>query len=253
MTYHLRLNMRKIKLTLEYDGTHFFGYQSQKKRRTVQDELEKALRQLFQKKIISYGSGRTDSGVHAENQVVHFETSAKFPLSKIQYGLNHYLPRDISAVEIAEAKPSFHAQYSAKWKLYEYRVLHSKHRSPLEYFRACQFPHPLNLKKMKQAAQILQGRHDFRAFESSGGRRKNAVRTIRKFEIKKKGKIISFQVEADGFLYKMVRSMVGTLLEIGSGKMEMTTLKKILTTKDRNLIGPTAPAHGLTLKQVSYK
>ncbi len=247
MTKHAR----KIKLTLEYDGTHFCGYQTQKNKRTVQGELEKALRQLFQKKIISYGSGRTDSGVHAENQVVHFETSAKFPLAKIQYGLNHYLPRDISVVEIAEAKPSFHAQYSAKWKMYEYRVLSSQHRSPLEA-RAARFPHPLSLSKMKKAAKLLTGRHDFRAFESSGGRRKSAIRTIRKFEVNQKGRVISFQVEANGFLYKMVRSMVGTLLEIGSGKMELSTLKKVFSTQDRNLIGPTAPAHGLTLKQVSY-
>ncbi len=247
MTKHVR----KIKLTLEYDGTHFFGYQTQKNKRTVQGELEKALRRLFQKKIISYGSGRTDSGVHAEGQIVHFETSAKFPLAKIQHGLNHYLPRDISVVQIAKAAHSFHAQYSAKWKLYEYRVLSSQHRSPLE-MRAAQFPHPLSLPKMKKGARLLVGRHDFRAFESSGGRRKSAVRTIRRFEVQKKGKIISFQIEANGFLYKMVRSMIGTLLEIGSGKKKLAALKKILITKDRNLIGPTAPAHGLTLKQVSY-
>ncbi len=242
---------RKIKLTLEYDGTHFFGYQSQKNQRTIQDELEKALRQLFQKKIISYGSGRTDSGVHAEGQVVHFETSSDFPLQNIHYGLNHYLPRDVSVIDVVEVPASFHAQYSAKWKLYEYRIFHSKHRSPLE-LRACQFPHPLNLNKMKQAARLLTGRHDFRPFESSGGRRKTGIRTIRKFKIKKTGRIISFFVEADGFLYKMVRSLVGTLLEVGSGKMELATVKKILKSKDRNLIGATAPAHGLILKRVSY-
>ncbi len=244
--------MRNIKLILEYQGTHFFGYQTQKNRRTVQNELEQALKKLFRKRIISFASGRTDSGVHAEGQVVHFQTSSKFPLEKIQYGLNHFLPKDISVIEISEAPLSFHAQYSAKWKLYEYRILHSKHRSPLEYERACQFPYPLNLKKMKRAARLLRGRHDFRAFESSGGRRKSAVRTIRKFEIQKKGKIISFLVEADGFLYKMVRSLVGTLLEIGSGKMEPSTLREILRSRNRSLIGPTAPSHGLCLKKVTF-
>ena len=245
--------MRTIKLTLEYDGTHFFGYQTQKNRRTVQSELEKAFQKLFQKKIKSCAAGRTDSGVHAEGQVVHFRTSSRFPIEKIQYGLNHYLPKDVSIVEIAVAPSSFHAQYSAKWKLYEYRVLHSKHRSPLEYSKACQFPRPLNVKKMRQAAALLKGKHDFRAFESSGGRRKSAVRTIRKFEINRKGKIISFLVEADGFLYKMVRSLVGTLLQIGAGKIKLVQIKQILSSKDRNLIGPTAPSHGLILKRISYK
>lgn len=244
--------MRNIKLTLEYDGTHFFGYQTQKNRRTIQNELEKALRQLFQKKIISHGASRTDSGVHAEGQVVHFETSSQLPIKKIQRGLNHYLPQDISVIGISEASSSFHAQYSAKWKVYEYRLLHSKHRSPLESYRAYQFPYPLNLNKMKQAARLLRGRHDFRAFESNGGRRKSGVRTIRKFEIKKRKNMISILIEADGFLYKMVRSLVGTLLEIGSGKMELSTLRKILSSKDHNLIGPTAPPQGLILKRVSY-
>lgn len=244
--------MRKIKLTLEYDGTHFSGYQTQKNRRTIQNELEKALRQLFQKKIISYGASRTDSGVHAEGQVVHFETSSQLPIKKIQRGLNHYLPQDISVIGISEASSSFHAQYSAKWKVYEYRLLHSRHRSPLESKRAYQVPHPLNLNKMKQATRLLRGKHDFRAFESSGGRRKNAVRTIRKFQIQKKGNMISILVEADGFLYKMVRSLVGTLIEVASGKMELSTLRKILSSKAHDLIGPTAPSQGLILKQVCY-
>ena len=244
--------MRKIKLTLEYDGTHFFGYQLQKNRRTVQNELEKSLHQLFQKKIISYAASRTDSGVHAEGQVVHFEIVSKLPLQKIQYGLNHFLPRDISVVGISEANSSFHAQYSAQWKLYEYRLFHSKHRSPLESYRTFQFPHSLNLRKMRRAVHMLKGRHDFWAFESSGGRRKSAVRTIRKFQIRKKGNIISILVEANGFLYKMVRSLVGTLLEIGSGKMELSTLRKILSSRDRSLIGPTAPPQGLILKGVTY-
>ena len=243
--------IRKIKLTIEYDGVCFLGYQTQKNSRTVQGELEKALKKIFQKKIISYAASRTDSGVHAEGQVVHFETSAQLPPGKIQQALNHYLPKDLSVVEISEVPLSFHAQYSTKWKRYEYRVLHSRHRSPIEN-RAYQFFHPLNLNQMKQAVRLLRGRHDFRAFESSGGRRKNAIRTIRTFRIQKKGKIISFLVEADGFLYKMVRSLVGTLLEVGTGKIELSTVRKILRTKDRNLIGPTAPSHGLVLKRVSY-
>ena len=244
--------MRNIKLTLEYDGTHFFGFQIQKRHRTVQSELEDALKKLFQKKIKVIGSGRTDSGVHAEAQVVHFRTSSRIPISKIQLGLNYFLPEDLAVSEITEVPASFHSQFSAKWKTYEYRVLNSKSRSPLERFRSFQIPHPLNLTRMKRAARLLLGRHDFRAFESSGSRRRSAVRTIRKFQIQRKGRIILFTVEANGFLYKMVRSMVGTLLEVGENKLSLTDFKKILTAKNRILVGSTAPPQGLTLKRVTY-
>jgi len=242
--------VRNIKLTLEYDGTHFFGFQTQKKYRTVQSELESALKKLIQKKIKVIASGRTDSGVHAEGQVVNFHVHSKLELPKIQLGLNHYLPEDLAVTEIKEVPPSFHSQYSAKWKIYEYRVFNSRHRSPLERFRSFYFPFPLDLRKMKQGAQILSGKHDFRVYESSGGRRKSAVRTIRKFEVRKEGKIICFTVEANGFLYKMVRSMVGTLLQLGSGKLKLADFKEVLESKIRNFVGPTAPPQGLTLKSV---
>src|SRR3989338_2554412 len=212
--------MRNIKLTLEYDGTHFLGFQTQKQDRTIQGELETALKKLFHKKVKVIASGRTDSGVHAEKQIVNFHVGSNLDLAKIQFGLNHYLPKDISVRKIDEVSSSFHSQYSAKRKTYEYQVFNSRHRSPLERFRSFFFPYPLDINKMKKAAQLLCGKHDFRAFEASGGRRRSAVRTIRKFEIQKKDKVISFTVEANGFLYKMVRSMVGTLLQVGSGKMK---------------------------------
>lgn len=215
-------------------------------------ELEKALSQLFQKKIKSNGSSRTDSGVHAEGQVVNFQVKSNLPLIKIQLGLNHYLPVDVSVIHIAEAPKSFHAQYSAKWKLYEYCVYHSRYRSPLKRERTYQFPHPLNISKMRQAAKKLCGRHDFRAFESSGGRRISAVRTIRRFQILKKGNVIFFLVEANGFLYKMVRSLVGTVVQVGCGRRKLDDLKVLLETKNRNLAGNTLPPQALTLKKITF-
>ena len=244
--------MRNIKLTLEYDGTHFLGFQKQKSRRTIQGELEEALRKLFQRKTRVVGSGRTDSGVHAEAQVANFHIDSKLSVSQVEQGLNHYLPRDIAVLSAKEALPSFHSQYSTKWKVYEYRVLNSKSRSPLKRFYTHHIPFRLEISKMKRAARLLVGKHDFRVFESSGGRRKSAIRTIRKFIVKKQGDIIFFTVEADGFLYKMVRSMVGTLLEVGRGKLGLSDFKKILTSKDRRLIGPTVSPRGLTLKQVTH-
>jgi len=244
--------VRNIKLTLEYDGTHFFGFQKQKRHRSVQSELELALKKLFQKKIKVIASSRTDSGVHAEGQVVNFHVRSKILLSKIQLGLNRYLPEDLAVRQIVEVPKNFHSQFLAKWKTYEYRVLNAKHRSPLKRFRAFQVLEPLNLNKMKQAARLLCGKHDFRAFEASGSRRISAVRTIRKFEVEQKGETIYFTVEANGFLYKMVRSLVGTLLEIGSGTLEMADLNKAIGLKLRSNIGQTVPPQGLTLTRVTY-
>ena len=244
--------MRNIKLTIEYDGASFFGFQRQKRHRTVQGELESALKKLFQKNIRIIASGRTDSGVHAEGQVVNFRVGSKIPLFKIQQGLNYYLPEDLAVINVEEVSPKFHAQFSAKWKIYEYRILNSRSPSPLERFRAFHVPHPLSMPAMRRGARLLCDKHDFRVFESSGGRRKSAVRTIRKFTVQRKGREIVFTVMSNGFLYKMVRSMVGTLIEIGLGKLSLTDLKQVLTLKNRELVGPTVPPQGLVLKQVIY-
>lgn len=244
--------MRNIKLTLEYDGTHFFGFQKQKRHRTVQSELESGLKKLFQKNIRIVASGRTDSGVHAAAQTINFHVRSKIPLYRIQRGLNRYFPEDLAVVHIEEVSSRFHSRYSARWKVYEYRVLNTESRSPLDRFHAYHFPYRLGLAKMKRAARLLCGKHDFRVYESSGGRRKSAVRTIRQFTIRKQGKAVCFTVEADGFLYKMVRSMVGTLLEVGRGWLILSDFKRILTSKDRYLVGATVPPQGLTLKKVTY-
>ncbi|OGW79131.1 MAG: tRNA pseudouridine(38-40) synthase TruA [Omnitrophica bacterium RIFCSPLOWO2_12_FULL_44_17] len=244
--------MRNIKLTLEYDGTDFYGFQTQPHHRTVQEELETALRKLFQKRIIAMGSGRTDSGVHAEAQVASFKVDSDLTLRKIQLGLNHYLLHDLSIIAIEEVKPEFHAQFSAKWKTYEYKIWNSQVRSPLFRRWACQFPYKLDFVAMKRAAKLFLGTHDFRAFESSGSRRKSAVRTIRKCSAQKRRDLITFTVESNGFLYKMVRSIVGTLLAVGRGKLKIADVKKIFSTQNRKLVGQIVPAHGLVLKEVLY-
>jgi tRNA pseudouridine38-40 synthase len=244
--------LRNIKLTLEYDGTRFLGFQNQRQGRTVQSVLEEALQKLFQKRIKIVASGRTDSGVHAEGQVVNFTVDSKIPLWKIQRGVNRYLPEDVSIVRIEEVSKKFHAQRSAKWKTYEYRVLQSKAPSPLTRNRTYQYYYPLNLAKIRQASKLLQGRKDFRAFEGSGSRRKSAVRTIRKIEVKQQGNLVTFRLESNGFLYRMVRNIVGTLLEIGQGRQNTQELRKAMKLKQREILGPTAPPQGLYLKRVKY-
>src|SRR3990167_7152656 len=179
--------MRNIKLTLEYDGTDFCGFQIQKGQRTIQSDLEHALRKLFRSKIKVIGAGRTDSGAHAEAQVVNFRTVSNLPLFKIQLGLNSYLPEDLAVTQIEEASASFHAQFDAKWKIYQYSVFHSRVRPVLDRKRVFHWHGPLRLSEMKKAAQLFLGRHDFRTFEAAGGRRKSAVRTIRRFTVEKRG------------------------------------------------------------------
>lgn len=244
--------MRNIKLTIEYDGTNFLGFQSQVRGRTVQQELESAVKKLFQKKITVIGSSRTDSGVYAEAQVVNFHVDSKLPIEKIKLGLNHYLPEDIAVVKAEEAKPGFHAQRSAKWKCYEYRIWNVRERSPLRRRNFYFYPRPLDFSLMRQAAKIFVGRHDFRAFESSGSRRKSAVRIVRKFLVQKKGNEIYFTLEANGFLYKMVRSIVGALIAVGSGKIDLARLRGVLKGKMRLHSISVVPGSGLTLKKIIF-
>jgi len=260
--------MRNIKLTLEYDGSRFVGFQKQPHGPTIQDALEKALAKLFNRKMkIAAASGRTDSGVHAACQVVNFKTDSRLRLDQIQKGLNAYLPKQIAVVKIKEAPPDFHARYSAKSKVYEYRIWNGAVRSPLQAAQTYHLPAPLDLSKMRAAAKILTGRRDFRSFcasdnsnKSNGVRRflgkkrltPSTIRNVKQFEIKKKDSLIYFTIEADGFLYHMARNLVGTLAEVGEGKLSVQELHRILESRDRRAAGRTVPAEGLTLMKVNY-
>lgn len=255
-------SVRNIKLTLEYDGTDFYGFQKQPQQPTIQQALEVALQKFFQEKIIlTSASSRTDAGVHAEGQIVHFQTTSSLSVHRIERGLNHFLPETISILKAEDVPKDFHARFQPVSKIYEYYVWNHSSRPALLRGRAFHVPQILNLTAMKRAAKFFIGEHDFRAFTSEKEiakkdgipRRKiSFIRTVQKCTIQKKDKIIVFTIQADGFLYHMVRNLVGTLVAVGKGKMDPQTVNKILKSRDRKLAAATLPACGLTLKRVIY-
>ena len=248
--------LRNIKLTIEYDGTDFYGWQVQiKSRRTVQAEIEKALKKIFKKHVTLFGSGRTDSGVHALGQAANFHAATKLPIATIQTALNANLPKDIAVVGIEEVRPRFHARFSVKSKTYRYTILNRPARCALQRRFCFFYPYPLNLRSMRAEARALVGRHDFKSFQTANPSRDEkatTVRTVRGVEITKKGDFVHIDIEADGFLYKMVRNIVGTLLQVGNGKLPKGSMRRILSRKDRTVAPAPAKAHGLTLVEVKY-
>ena len=259
-----KLLLRNIKLTLEYDGTEFNGWQAQAKGpRTVQGEIEKALKKIFppsagvadKSRIKLYGSGRTDAGVHALGQVTNFKITSSMPVAVIQKALNGNLPEDISVVKVEEVSPNFHSQYSATRKIYRYTILNRSSRRSYGRQFCLHFPYKLNLTLMRQEAKSLTGRKDFRSFGSldKGQGRDNTIRHVTKIDIKKRGDVITIDIEANGFLYKMVRNIVGTLLDVSTGRLPEGSIKKILAQKNRKFASPPAEAQGLCLWKVTYK
>ena len=261
--------MQNFKVVLEYNGADFFGFQKQPGKPTIQQAFEDALSKLFNHPMkIASASGRTDTGVHAQNQIVNFKVETRLNKHQILMGLNRYLPPSVAVKKVEKVKNSFHSRFDAKSKIYEYRVWNSSVRAPLKSGRAYQCPFKLNFSEMKKGAGILKGRHDFKAFCGAGGLSpgkagkgtvpsegdsiKDTVRTIKRFTLDRKGDVIRFTVEADGFLHHMVRNLVGTLLEVGRGKISCASLKEIIASRDRRKAGMTAPAHALTLLTVRY-
>lgn len=247
------LGARTLKLVLEYDGTGYSGFQSQPGKVTIQSVLEKALSRLFAAPAkIAAASGRTDAGVHAAHQVVSLKTDSVLPLRRIQSGLNYYLPRDIAVISVEEAPAGFHARFQAKSKAYEYRIWNHRVRSPLRAARSYHVPFELDLKAMKKAAALLTGRHDFGAFCSSGSGRSDTVRTIKKLTLQTSEHDLLLRVEADGFLYHMVRHLAGTLVEVGRGKLAPLEMKRFLEAGTKRKSPFNAPAHALSLVSVTY-
>jgi tRNA pseudouridine38-40 synthase len=245
--------MRNIKLLIEYDGTNYQGWQVQPGGPTIQGVLEEKLSRLIGERIRLTGSGRTDSGVHALGQVAHFRMQNQMDIRAIQRGLNSLLPPDIVIQKVEEVGEGFHARKHSKSKVYEYRILNRNLRSAFHRGYVWYIPQKLNLTEMKKATQTLIGEHDFSAFRTVGSPTRTAVRRVIRAEWKRgRDGLIRFEVEANGFLKQMVRSIVGTLVEIGRGKMSAADLRKILNSKDRKEGGPTAPAQGLFLKEVKY-
>lgn len=244
--------MRNLRLTISYDGTNYAGWQLQKNAKTVQEVLEAALKKITGDKISVMGSGRTDSGVHAKHQVANFHTRSKLPLGRLKTAINSSIPDDILVIAIEEVPEKFNSQRHAKLKRYRYTVSTSRFPDPFLRHFVARFSYPLNINSMKRAANALVGRHDFKAFQASGSAEKNTIRTIKKIKIEKNVNMIYIDIWADGFLYNMARTIAGTLLEIGRGKLPESRAKEILIKKDRKLTGPTAPARGLCLMKVEY-
>jgi tRNA pseudouridine38-40 synthase len=245
--------MRSIKLLIEYDGTNYRGWQVQPDGPTIQGMLEEKLSRLTSERIHVIGSGRTDSGVHALGQVAHFRTQSQMDIRTIQRALNSLLPPDIVIREVEEVDEGFHARKQSKSKVYEYRILNRNLRSVFHRGYVWHIPQKLNLAEMKKATQSLIGEHDFSAFRTVGSPTRSTVRRVIRGEWKRgRDGLIRFEIEANGFLKQMVRSIIGTLVEIGKGRMKATDFRKILNSKDRKEAGPTAPAQGLFLKEVKY-
>jgi tRNA pseudouridine38-40 synthase len=269
--------MRNIRLTLAYDGSHYVGWQIQPNGTSVQAAVAAAVEKLTGEKPVLLAAGRTDSGVHALGQVANFQTQSEIPCAKMQAGLQHFLPRDIAVVEVAEVPLDFHATYSAKSKHYRYVIYESAIPNPFVRPYAWQLAGPLDAVAMDRAASLLLGTHDFRCFESHFPNKATSVRTVTTAQVTRQpgwaawtdeqaqsagkaaagehegcGTFIWFDIVADGFLYNMVRAITGTLVKVGEGQWQPEVMREIIAGRDRAQAGATAPPHGLYLVKVEY-
>ncbi len=246
--------MRNIRLTLQYDGTNYFGWQRQKNtRQTISEILEDVLKKLLQEKVKLVAAGRTDAGVHAQAQTANFLTVSALSVPRIHQALNALLPEDIRVVKTQSAALDFNSRYSAKSKTYRYLILNRRCADVFRRRYVYHYPAPkLDVNAMRRAGYLLLGSHDFLSFKRTDKTKRSTVRELQKIRIARKGSFIRLEVTANSFLYHMVRNIAGTLIEIGKGKLSPENLKKILQAKDRKLAGPTAPARGLCLMKVKY-
>ena len=245
--------MRNFKLVLSYDGTDFFGWQTQPQGRTVQETLEGAIAKVTGEPGVRVtASGRTDAGVHAVGQVANFQSATTIPLAKLGRALNANLPHDVAVRSCEEAPLTFDANRDAVRKLYRYVIHDGPVPSPFLRRLACHSWHALDAAAMARAAEPLKGRHDFRCFETEWPNRATSVRTITHLAVNRAGEQVWIDVEADGFLYNMVRAIAGTLMYVGRGYWPESQVAAILEAGDRTRAGPNAPAHGLYLMRVTY-
>jgi len=246
------VTIRRIKIVVEYNGSGYHGWQIQQNAHTVQAEIENAIFAITGEKVRVAGAGRTDAGVHAYGQTAHFDTKAAIPAEKFQYALNAVLPKDIAVISSEAAEPGFHARYSATGKTYQYKILNRKARSPLAENLAWHIPEPLDFDQMKTASSLFTGMHDFSSFCASGHNIKDFTRTITESSWSRENGYLVYTIRGSGFLYKMVRTIVGTMVEIGLGKRSPDTVPELLTNKNREMAGITAPPFGLYLVSVDY-
>lgn len=246
--------MKFYRVDIEYDGTEFYGWQRQNndQLRTVQGEIEKVLLKILKEKVKIHGSGRTDRGVHANGQVATFRAKSTIPGNRLKYAMNSFLPKDIFIKFSEEISEDFHARYSAKGKEYKYLLYCAADRSPLmdRYYGHTKLE--IDFELMKQAALKIEGKHDFRAFMASGSSVNNTIREIHELKLEKKDSKIIMTIRGNGFLYNMVRIIMGTLVEISCGRKNIAVIETAYITGDRDILGFTATARGLYLQKVFY-
>ncbi len=246
------MSLRNLRILIEYDGTDFHGWQRQPGLRTVQSCLQDAIRTMTGEATAIQGAGRTDAGVHAAGQVASFTLAADIPETGLLRGLNSFLPADVAILDVREAPADFDARFSARGKVYRYRIWNHLVRSPLHARASWHCRSVLDLATMREAAARLCGEHDFRAFRASDCERRTTVRVIRRLDVDRQGAVTTIDVEATAFLKNMVRILVGTLVDLGRGKIAPGAIDHMLRTGDRAAGGITAPAQGLTLLRVIY-
>lgn len=245
--------MRNIKITIKYDGTKYKGWQRLKDNdKTIQQKVEETLSRIINEDIRIIGSGRTDAGVHAIGQVANFNTKSDILVNDLQEYLNIYLPQDIVVEKIEEVHERFHARYNAVSKTYLYRIWNGVNRDPLIRNYSEHVQDKLNINVMMKAAAVLVGEHDFTSFTSSKSKKKSNVRNVYSIDITRNSGVIEVIIKGNGFLYNMVRIIIGTLLEVGKENMKPSFVQEILDKKNRELAGPTASAKGLYLVKVEY-
>ena len=249
-----RGKMKRVRLTVAYDGTNYCGWQVQPNGITIEQVLNEKLSALLGGKITVTGASRTDSGVHSLGNVAIFDTDTRMPAEKISFALNQRLPDDIVVQNSCEVPPDWHPRYQNSRKTYEYRILNRTFRLPSRRFDTYFYHHKLDVEKMRQAASYLVGEHDFKSFCAVGAQVKTTTRTIYACDVEKDADdIITIRVTGNGFLYNMVRIIAGTLIRVGGGEMAPEEISQILEMRDRAAAGPTAPAHGLTMMGIEYE
>lgn len=245
--------MKRIRITVAYDGTDYCGWQIQPNGITVEEVLNRELSRLLGEKIRIIGASRTDSGVHALGNTAVFDTETRIPPERISYALNQRLPEDIRVQHSCEVAPDFHPRYQETVKTYEYRILNRQFPLPAYRLNTYFTYYTLDADRMRRAAAYLTGEHDFKSFCAAGAQVKTTVRTVYDLQVQKDGDLITIRITGNGFLYNMVRIIAGTLMKVGNGEWEPEYVEEILDAKDRRMAGPTAPAKGLTLMEILFQ